>query len=244
MYKFFLSACALAMAGAAAAEQAKPIAVELSWRIALDAQGHVTQLDAVKKQPVDQVPQIRSRLEREIRGWQFGTGTVNGQPAPTETGLRVTATLLPQGSDTLEIRIDHAVTGASLVHVTPPHYPPNAVMKHETGEVVLRIGYDASGKVTSAEMDPSAPTAPLSLVKASISAAQTWTFQPETVGGHALGGYAITPFCYRLAHEFSSRVEGKCDWKRPDTSESVSQGQALAVNPAARLQTDVGGRAL
>lgn len=37
---------------------------------------------------------------------------------------------------------------------------------------------------------------------------------------------------------------GKCDWKRPDTSEFVGQGQALAVNPAAHLQTDVSGRAL
>lgn len=231
-------------AGAAAAEEAKPIQVELTWRIALDAQGHVTRIDAARKQPVDKLPQIRTRLEQEIRGWQFGTGTVNGQPAPTETGLQVTATLLPKDKDSLEIRIDHAGTGVSLAHVVPPHYPPNAVMKHETGQVVLRIGYDAAGKVTSAELDPSAPKAPLSLVKASITAAQAWTFQPETVGGHAITGYAITPFCYTLARLGSSHTEGKCDWKRPDTAESVGEGQALAVNPSARLQTDVSGRAL
>jgi len=228
----------------AAADEIKPITVHLSWRIALDAQGHVTQIDATGKQPVDKVPQIRARLEKEIRGWRFGTGTVNGQPAPTDTGLQMTATLLTNGKDSVEIHIDQASTGVSLAHVTPPHYPPNAVMKHETGQVVLRIGYDAAGKVTSAALDPSAPAAPSALVKASITAVQTWAFQPETVGGHALAGYAITPFCYTLAQFASSHVEGKCDWKRPDTAESVGQGQALAVNPAAHLQTDVSGRAL
>lgn len=226
------------------ADEVKPITVHLSWRIAIDAQGHVTQIDAANKQPIDKVPQIRARLEKEIRGWQFDTGSVNGRPAPTETGLHVTATLIPKDKDSLEIRVNQAGTGANLLNATTPKYPPNAVMKHETGQVVLRIGYDASGRVTSATLDPGAPAAPLALVKASITAAQTWAFRPETVAGHAIAGYAITPFCYRIAHEFSSRVEGKCDWKRPDTAESVGEGQALAVNPAARLQTEVSGRAL
>jgi len=235
---------AISVAACADGNANKPIKVELSWRLALDAHGQVTQLEAAKNELIDHVPQIRERLEQEIRGWKFSAGTVDGEPADTETGLHINATLIPTDADRYVIRVEHASIGARLAKVVPPHYPPSAVSGHKTGAVILRIGYDAAGKVTSAVLDPDAPKAHDVLVKAAIKAVQTWTFQPELVGGHGVAGFAITPFCYQLMPVGTHRVEGTCDWQRPGTSETVNEGEALALNPVAHLQTEVAGRTL
>jgi len=245
MRKFSLALLVLTSAtGVAGADEPKPVKAELSWRITLDEQGHVTQIDAAGKQPVDKVPQIRARLEKEIRGWQFTSGKLDGRPATTETGLHAWITLEPQHDDTVIIHVDKATTGASIAHIVPPRYPPYAVADHITGLVVLRIGYDASGKVTSVEPEPGAPKASNVLVQSAVRAAQSWTFQPERVGGYTRNGFAITPLCYRLTNLTTLRTQGKCDWKRPDSAESVAEGEALALDPAARLLSDVAGRAL
>lgn len=245
MRQAFASSAVLLVASAVHARDAsQPIKVELSWRLTLDAQGHVSQLNAAQNQPVDRVPQIRTRMEREIRGWQFTSGKLDGQPAVTETGLNVWLTIIPQDKDTVLMRVDKATTGVSFAGMKPPRYPPSAVSDHISGQVVLRIGFDANGKVTSVAPEPSAPKASSVLVQSAAKAAQSWTFQPERVGGFGRAGYVITPFCYTLHEIGSGHTEGKCDWKRPDTSESVAQGEALALDPAARLQTDVAGHAL
>jgi len=242
--RVLLAGLVLLSAAAYADDAAKAIKVELSWRLSLDAQGHVTQLNAVGKQLVDRVPLIRTRLEQEIRGWQFTSGKLDGQPAPTETALHVYATITPQDKDTVTIRVDKATTGVSIANMAPPRYPPGAVKDHISGQVVLRIGYDASGKITSIEPEPSAPRVSAVLVQSATKAVQAWTFQPELVGGYGRAGYAITPFCYSLIDLGSHHREGKCDWKQPNTSQSVAEGEALALDPAARLQTDVAGHAL
>ena len=245
MRKAFASVAVLLVASMVHARDAsQPVKVELSWRLTLDAQGHVTRLNAAENQPVDRVPQIRTRLEQEIRDWQFTSGKLDGRPAPTETALHVWLTIVPQDADTVIMHVDKVTTGATFTHTKPPRYPSSAVHDHISGQVVLRIGYDGNGKISSIQPEPSAPEAPSVLVQSASKAVQAWTFQPELVGGHGRAGYVITPFCYRLTEMITGHVAGKCDWKMPDMAQSVGEGEALALDPAARLLTDVVGHAL
>ncbi len=140
--------------------------------------------------------------------------------------------------------MDLAHTGVDATTV-PPHYPRTAVERHIVGEVVVRIGYDADGNVTSTALEPGAPDADKSLVEASIDAAKKWKFQPEIVGGHNLAGYAIVPFCFNLRYIGGGGKSAKCDWKRSGSGEALlDDGKALALNPAAKLLTDVAGHTL
>lgn len=242
-FLLLLGTALFACAAYADSKPDEPVHVGVDWRIAIDAQGHVTRMTAKENELVDRVPEIRTRLEQEIHGWSFVPGTVDGKPAPTETGLHVKAELLATSDNTVSIRIDHASVGGSWTQMAPPHYPTAAIREHKTGEVVLRIAYDANGKVTSAVLDPDAPKVSDYLVEASIKAAETWTFQPELVGGHSLAGVVRSPFCYSL-NMVGHRLQDKCDWEPPGSHQALDQGETLALNPVAHLSTDVAGLVL
>lgn len=228
----------------AADESTAPISFTMGWHASLSTDGHVLGLIPIKNARMDRVPQIRERLEKEVRGWHFLAGTVEGKPAPTKTGLYLRATLTQTQNNTIRIRVDSAATGATEQNQIPPRYPAEAIRAQITGEVVLRIGYDADGNVTSVAPYAEGPKADKMLVVASIKAAKRWKFQPEIVAGHALAGYSIAPFCYFLNYPNGGHRKGACDWKRPGSDQELPNGEALALNPAAKLLSDVAGRVL
>jgi TonB family protein len=243
-----LSILALAFAGAiqAAEKPAEPIKLELSWNLSLDAQGHVTQLMAVPNKRADRVPQVRERLEQEIRSWPFVSGTVDGHPAPTETSLSILISLLPNDENSYRIVFDDARTGGRVAKFTFPHYPASAVRERKTGMVVLRVDYDANGKAVSAAPDPSSPQNAKALVQASVEAAKLWTFQPERVDGHGVPGTQVLPVCYALLDmpPRAGQMEAACRWNPPGKHAAISQGDSLAINPVAHLANDIVGHAL
>lgn len=244
MMIFGLPLLALACIAHADGNVPAPIEFTMGWHVSLAADGHVLHLDPIKDERMDRVPEIRARLEQEIHSWKFLPGSVNGKPAPTETGLYVRATLTDAQNNAIRIRVDSADTGATEKKLVPPHYPADAIRAQKTGEVVLRVGYDVGGNVTSVAPYPDGPKADKALVDASIKAVKGWKFLPESVDGHALAGYSITPFCYSLNYLRGGRKQGKCDWKRPGSDQALLNGEALALNPAAKLLTDVAGHTL
>lgn len=220
------------------------ISFQLGWHVTIDAGGRVTQMSPIENKRIDRFPQIRQRLEQAIRVWHFLPGDVNGKPAVTQTGLHVRAELLPQPDKSFRIRIVYAGVGGTIRQLHIPRYPGSAMKRHKSGEVVLRVAYDAQGKVISAALAPDSPKVDQSLINASLLAAREWTFQPEIVGGHPIAGVAITPLCYRLHAWGSSHRRGKCNWTPPGESRPLHPGEALALNPAARLTSEVAGRVL
>lgn len=219
----------------------QPIRVDLTWHASIDAQGHVVQLQTTRRENADRVPAVRQRLEQAIHTWNFLPGTVNGKPEVTETGLHIRAELSADADGTMKIRILNADVGGTLeAHQAAPRYPGAAIRHQEQGEVVLRVEYDANGKVTSSSMYPGAPKVSELLVQASQDAVRKWRFTPETVDGHGMAGTALAPFCFSLGRDRGTH----CDWKRPGSDESLQDGEALALNPAAKLLTDVAGRTL
>lgn len=226
----------------------EPIKLDFAWKLSLDAQGHVAQLTAIANRRADAVPQIRERLEQAIRTWNFVSGTVNGRPAPTDTHLSVSISLLPNEKNSYRITFDDARTGGRILKAAPPHYPVSAVRGHKTGMVVLRVQYDAGGRTVAATLDPDSPQSDKSLVDASIEAVQkSWTFQPELVDGQGVPGTQVLPICYALtdvAALHASDPERECLWNPPGRHATIGQGESLAVDPVARLTNDVAGRAL
>ncbi len=243
------SMLALAIAGTAgAADNAEqPIKLDFAWNLSLDAQGHVVQLTAVTNKRSDRAPQVRERLEQTIRSWAFVSGTVDGRPAPTDTRLSVSISLVPNDENSYRITFDDVRTGGSIRKTSPPHYPEAAVRKRTTGMVVLRVDYDANGKTVKATLDPDSPQSDKALVDASIDVVRrSWTFQPELVDRHGVPGTQVLPICYAIFDmpvHASDQPRG-CLWNPPGNRAAIGQGESLAINPVAHLAVDVAGHSL
>jgi len=237
--------CLLAIGPAAAAgdSSGEPIQLTLTWNISLDAQGHVERIAAMPNPRADRVPQIRERLEQEIRGWAFVSGTVDGRPAATETVLSATVTLQPAAADSFRVVFNDVRTGGRIAKAVPPKYPHASVQHHETGMVVLRVDYDANGTVRSAAVDPDSPGAAQRLIDASLAAVNQWTFQPERVDGHGVPGTQSLPVCFALS-PVGSHAAPACEWTPRGKHAPIGEGESIALNPAARLANDVAGHAL
>ena len=221
----------------------EPIKLDISWRVSIDAQGHVTNLVASGKSDADRVPVIREHLEQAIRNWRFIPGEIDGKPAASESGLHLTLLATQQDDSSARITITSAGTGASVRKAAPPEYPGNAVKRHETGLVLVRIAYDEHGDVTDVKTADNTPdSVASSLTESALKTAKRWKFEPERVGGIARAGAAITPVCFRLND--GMRMIGNCNWKPKANEDSVGEGQIVALNPATRLETQVVGSAL
>lgn len=211
--------------------------VSVSWDISLDADGHVTKLTTKD----ERVPKLHALLEKAIRGWHFSPGTVNGQPAATESHVQTRLDIRLVGNG-YEVWVLGAATGASYGKTTPPHYPDAAARAGKQGEVVLIAHYNGAGAVTDVAPYEHGPKADVQFAQAAMTSVRKWTFATEVVGGHGVAGTALIPVCFSL-HGFPPPA---CDWKwkNPATGESSSAGQAVALNPAAKLESDVIGHAL
>lgn len=239
MVAIFLSML-FGIAQAAQTKAPAPIKVTLAWNLSLDANGHVTRLEKIGVNRADRIPQIRSRVEQAIRGWQFIPGTIDGKPAATQTRLSLDLSLLAQSAQTMAIRVDSADTGAWYGTQSRVRYPAKAVRFHRVGEVVLTVSFDADGKVTAVAPTPGAPSVDQSLIDAATASVKKWTFRPETVAGHGVAGSVITPFCFQV----DPRNDPDCHWRAPGHDAPLAQGETFALNPVARLRTDVAGRIL
>jgi len=234
----------LACSASADTKPSDPIKLSLSWDMTTDVEGRVTRLDAAKNDRADKVPQIRARLEQVVREWKFIPGTVNGEPAPSVTRLNLAISVLPLDADTVRLRIDSARTGGYAAKMKLPHYPSSAIKEHATGMVVLRVDYDANGKVTTVVPDPDAPKADRFLAEASIAAVKQWTFVPEFVGGHGVPGSMHMPLCFSLSSYPGPVKVPACGWTPPGESVPLGDGESLAINPVVKLTTEVEGRTL
>ena len=232
---------ALAVCPGIFADEAPKQAVkfDVDWHISLDAAGHVTQFIAGRNVTSDRIPEIRQRLEKAVREWQFVPGTVDGIPAPTETHLHVQVSLVPVSGESYQIRVDHAETGGWVQTYAAIHYPVSAIEHHVGGGLLLRVDYDTTGHMAHAELADQSAKADPALVRASIEAVKKWLFRPELVDGHPIAGAVFSPFCYSIGPSRKT-----CEYKAPGRSTPIGEGESFALNPIAKLQTPVEGKFL
>lgn len=213
------------------------------WAVSLDAEGRV-----VKAEPADKSPEaIQAPLGAAILTWQFVPGTINGQPVATETMLTVDVTLMPVSGEKYALRIDDARTGGAVktsgMHKQYPKYPGDAIRHHRQGLVVLKVDYDDKGRVLAAKRQDDAPAVADDLEVAAARAVKGWSFTPEVVGGRALAGSAIVPICFELVEMGKDVERASCNWVPPG-AKSLMEGGVVAIDPAARLKTDIVGHTL
>jgi protein TonB len=241
---FFMcfSLCAFACNALARESAPQTIRLTMEWNLSLDAQGNITRLDGLQSLKADQVPKVRERLNHAIHSWKFSSGTINGKAAPADTVLSVDIALIPQGSDAYRIRVEDARTGGHISKAVAPHYPHDAVRDHIMGMVVMHVSYDADGNVVSTTLELGAPRVSASLVRAAAAAMKQWQFQPERVDGHGVAGTAVVPTCFTLS-DVGWPPPMNCQWTAPGHT-AISEGQSLALEPAARLLTEIAGQTL
>ncbi|MBS0557838.1 MAG: energy transducer TonB [Proteobacteria bacterium] len=238
MRTWFFAFASLALSGIAPAADTSMHA-EFRWRVVINAQGSITSITPAPYENINQLKQIRRRLEAEAKTFQFAPGTVDGKPAETRTGLHLSTTLLRVGPDKVNIRLDCAGAGASLLQARFPRFPADAIRAQKGGYVVLRIAYNANGAISSIATDPRSHDATPALIDASEKAVREWRIIPDTVGGQPLPGEAFAPFCYRFdAHD------AKACTGLPACSDDTLPDSATTTVHGAKLLTDVAGRTL
>ncbi len=230
-----VASLALLASSCFAADERTSAVVEISWDVSLDTSGHVTELTTKDKR----VPKLHAYLEKAIRGWRFSAGKVNDQPAVTQTHLQ-TKLDIRVVENGVEVRVLRAATGGDYRKMTPPEYPSEVARRRKQGGVMLAVRYDETGAVTSVVTFATTPDADDGLVRAATSAVKKWRFAPEFVGGRPIAAAAKVPVCFHL----DWLVPLDCDFKDPSTGESMSGGDMVALDPAAKLETDVIGRLL
>jgi len=177
------------------------------------------------------------RWKKEIRGWKFQPGTIDGKRVPTGMSLHVRLELVPQGGR-YRVRIVNAFTGVGYQRMTKPSWPGGeGAWRGRAHLVVLLVAYDEKGNVTSME-DVEQPKKVKDTFRNSAHAAVSqWVFQPEIVGGIARAGRAYVPVCFSGG--------GECPPARyPASANSKESHGLVAIEPATQLLSDVAGRAL
>ncbi|MGH8173375.1 MAG: energy transducer TonB [Rhodanobacteraceae bacterium] len=214
------------------------------WSVSLDASGRVTNLEPTDKTLIEAV---RLPLDNAIRNWQFIPGKIGGEPAATDTTLALDISLVPVGEDRYSVRIDDARTGGDVsvkgIRATPK-YPASAIQHRRQGMVVLDVNYDASGRVLATKQHEGAPPVDAALAKSAEQAVKRWSFSPEVVGGHPIAGAAIVPVCFEIVPSGSRPPSTACDWAPSRSHSDLHGGEVFAIEPAARLQSDVIGKTL
>ena len=111
--------------------------------------------------------------------------------------------------------------------------------------MLLKVAYDAQGHVTHSEPSADAPAVSPVLTQGARDAVAQWNFQPEVVGGHAIAGQAIVPFCYCLTESGRTPKEpGFCQWKTRDAPTPHGKDDVVALDSVAQLITDIQGHTL
>lgn len=191
--------------------------------VAIDADGRVLSIE-----PVDNISrEIADFLREQVDKWQFLPGALNGRPAPTRTAVvfRLEATGGKAGRQ-FEVRIVDAFTGPRYAIAKAPHYPPVALDRRETGEVLLRVDFDEDGRVLNVAVEKRVGRPYFD--RAARDAVLKWTFQPERVGDIGIPATVFVPvrFC----------IQGlRCKSLPVEQSAPTGDGPRLVGEPAAKI---------
>ncbi len=216
-----------------------PLRTSGEWAVSLDTQGHVMTLTQMSKLK----PVLAEPIERAIRGWSFESGRVDGRPQPTETYLGLSIVLEPESADGYAIRVEDANLGGRLGKIPAVRINPRDV-REGTYLYVMRVAYDKDGKVVSVGPESGTPEVPASMRRDFEFVLKGATFQSERVSGRPVAAEVVIPMCVSMSRSSRPPANDACEWKAPQKSAPVGNGQLVAVDPAAKLLTEVVGRAL
>lgn len=214
--------------------------LDLYFRAAMtiEPDGSVTRLEWTDG---DRIPAVlRHRLEERVRSWEFAPGLLDGQPARTETTLRLRLLAQAQGGG-LAITVQDARTGASVGPVTPPAFPRNALRAGQDAAVLARVVIAPGG-------EPEVSVAGYAgdeRWRGEFTGAVAGMFDDLSVQFEQVGGRPA-PAEFTIPVEFcaGSGACGPYEWDAGDAAAADKPGGAVPVGSVARLLTDVRGTAI
>ena len=230
--KILLTALVAASVGAASPAVAAPAEASnfnLTYALDLDRDGNITALTPTAS---PDLPLIEAAVEAEVRRWTFRPANVDGAAVPTRTYLRLG--IASPGMDPAQTRIVSAATGPALTSMTSPGYPAAALRQGDGGVVVLKLKIDAKGAVRRV-VAVSSSSSRRDFTEAAESAAGNWRFLPELADGKPVAGTVLIPVCFQP----SSPEPQACDWKGPDGKQFSPSSLSVALDPAARITSDL-----
>ena len=138
-----LGAALLLGAGNAAANE--PLTLYFRAAITIEPDGTLSRLEW---EDADKIPAaVRTRLDERVTAWEFEPGTVDGDPAATDSTLRVTLEAEADGQ-ALVLRVLDAGTGARLAPHPVARYPAKAIRSHEEAALLARLEVAPDGMRT------------------------------------------------------------------------------------------------
>lgn len=128
-----------------------------------------------------------------MRSGQPGTIRIGAEGSPSDgKGVELVVTLVDgDAAATPMVSVDNVNAAQRL---TPPAFPPDALLKKLDGVVVLLIDMDATGSVTGVQVEQSKPAGVFD--HAAMQAAWKWRFTPPQEGGKAVAGRVRVPVTF------------------------------------------------
>lgn len=217
--------------------------VERSYRVdvMLAADGSVQQVQAGPRVPES----VAAFLEDRVPMWRFEPGSVDGQPAVTETSVmvRLSARRDPEDPGLALVEVMGATVGVVAEATVSPRYPVSAAQSNRQGTVVMAVDIDGEGKVLDARPHEHAPPVSRALRRAALDSVVQWTFKPERVAGQGVPATLVVPVCFTLHHNTSGSAPrtppaGNCRCSLTDDGEGEMHTTAMTLEPAAKLLSD------
>jgi TonB family protein len=203
-------------------------------------QGAVVDIDATGRVTQATLPASGFSLARQaalierIKQIQFEPATRDGVAHASRAHISVSLEIKEVDSG-LRIELSGAQLTPQLIDVQPPRYPPEALRRGASGEVGVRIDYDAEGRVQRAEV-VSASSRIDAFSKAALKAVRTWRVVPEQVGEIGVPGSAVIPVRFTIATRGGPRTLRLDDGSRLQLHRSSPQheGEMLASSVGIR----------
>jgi TonB family protein len=206
----------------------RPVDLTMSWILTLDKSGAIKSMQRTETKNAGLYQRIENGIRKE---WKFAPNKIKGKAGDIQTTLTVHSTLEPIDG-LYNVRVHDASTGTRYASTTLADVPAGA---QSAAGVLVDVGYDATGRVTSAKVAASGtPKADAAAERAALSAVKQWTFEPETIGGKGVGGKARVPVC--VAAPAKQQI---CRFIAPDTKKAMDADHPQSLKSVVRIATDV-----
>jgi TonB family protein len=229
----------LLLAAPLAAED-KPVSMNVSVLVDVDAEGKVT---GTEFRPGVH-PSIQKLVRALVEPMRFEPAQVGDKPVSSRDALMCVLKLTPNGDGGYAVEVTDVRPAGSLpLTSTMPSYPPGALRDGVVGTVLLNLWIDERGRVDIKKTEVASSTflrnglpydglQARRLVEAALDAAAKWTFEQPHVDGAPVATRQLLPIRFSAPGPMNFQYGGlKTD---PSDPYAANPGQSLGrlIRPA------------
>ncbi|MBP3984115.1 TonB family protein [Pseudoxanthomonas helianthi] len=185
-------------------DASKPVVFRAGARVAVDATGKPTSVQASEDLP----DAVRGYIERRIAGWRFDVPQREGVPVGGVTYVVLGACAMP-AKEGYRLGMDFKSNGPGLPKdwLTPPRYPPNAARAGNEANMDVTYAVESDGNATLEEMKFRGARPPAA--RDFDASVREWIarlrFEPEQVAGQPVRTRTTVPVDFSLGNATNGR---------------------------------------